>query len=228
MNSMFGKRSHAKEKIINTLLKGEKPLTQISEKIGISKQTTLNHLNELEERGIIKSYSKKKKKSNIKVKIYKIQSFSTLFSIKSTERGGYAINFQANTELDTDFPLLNQIPQEKYREDIKKYLKNIKELKHPLTITIFGSVARGKATWKSDIDAALFSDKWTKEEKDKVLDEVSKVNTQGKVEASLNPHFKKYSEKDKITKEIYKGGLLIHTTREDEELWEKMKEYQTI
>lgn len=228
METVFGKRSRAKENILNSLLKGEKTLSRLSKEIGVSKQTTLSHLNELEEKGMVKSRSRKKEESGIRIKTYKIQSFSTLISIKATETGGYAVSFQSDAYLNPKFPLLNQVPQLEYREDMEKYLEGIKKIEKPITVTLFGSVARGQATWKSDIDAAIFSNEWTKEEKDDFLDKISEVNTKGEVRTSLNPHFKKYKSKDKITERIYEEGLIIHTNKKGDQLWKKMKKYRSI
>lgn len=226
MIGLFGKRSQTKEKIINNLLEGEKSLKELSKEIGISKPGLIKHLDELEKVGILESFAKKKKESNIRIKVYKLKNFSLLVSIN---KEGYVVDFESTSSIDFQFPLVNQIPQKSYRKEISKYLKSISNLKRPLTIVVFGSVAKGEATWKSDIDVVLFSDSWNKE-KEEILNKISDIGMKKDVKTSMNPHFKKYTEIEKsgIMKEVKKNGMIVYTSREDEILWKKLKIYQSI
>ncbi len=216
-------RSETKRKIINNLLEGEKTLKQLSENLELSKQTILDHLNKMEEKNLIETYMEKQ--NNTRIKKAEIKEFSAIISINKS----HAIQYTADSEINFKYPLVNQIPQKNLREQTLEYLKEISSMQKPLTIVIFGSVARGEANWKSDIDIALFTDKWTN--KEEIRDKISQVNIEKQMETSMNPNFKNYKDikgKDELIKEIKKDGIIIYTTREEEKLWEEMKKYQNI
>ncbi|PTD94088.1 hypothetical protein C9439_04405 [archaeon SCG-AAA382B04] len=220
-------RSQTKKKIINQLLKEEKTLTELHKQIEISKQALLKHLNKMEKKDIIKSKEFKSKKA--REKKYKLNNFSALISIN---KNGFATKYTSNSPINPKFPLINQIPQKKYREPIKHIIKKTNYPKKPITIIIFGSVAHGDATWKSDIDIAYLSKKWKKDEKNKIIQNLSEININQDIEAQINPTFLTYQElqnnAETLHKEIKKDGILVFSSREKENLWNKLKRYKSL
>lgn len=224
MTFLESERSETKKKIVNQLLDGEKSLNELSQEIGVSKQALLKHLDEMEEKGIVRSKLEKGEVGNVKK--YEIGSYSKVISI---DKKGFVVKYESDSPLDFHFPLTNQIPQQKYRQEASTYLKKIVPMKEDLTVIIFGSVARGEATWKSDIDIALFSKDWSKREKKEIMDKISDVAMTGKVETSLNPHFKTYKDlggEGDLIKEIKRDGLILYTT--NQKVWKIMKNYKSI
>ncbi|MFW6025449.1 MAG: winged helix-turn-helix transcriptional regulator [Candidatus Woesearchaeota archaeon] len=219
-------RTDTKKRIINELLKGEKSLGELSEKINLSKQAIIKHVKKLEEKNMIKG--EMKKKGNLNVKTYTIGNYSSLVSINEE---GIAINYETNSPINFTFPLLNQIPQKDLRDQMSIYLKNIVNINKNFTIVVFGSVSRGEASWKSDIDVLFLSDKWSKKIKDKIIDNISDTGMDEKINNNLNPIFKTTDEIDDNSlfyEEIREDGMIIYNNRDDLNLWKKMKRYRSI
>ncbi len=226
MIGLFGEgRSETKKKIINELLSGRRSLKELSEKIGVSKQALLKHLDKMEGRGIVKSQSVPGERG--KIKKYGLGNYSAMISI---DERGFVVHFEVDSPLDSQFPLVNQISQEKYKEEVLSYLEKLPLEKDNLNVILFGSVARGEATWKSDIDVAFVSSNWSEENKLSIKDEISEVSMQKEVESSMNPHFVTFEELNEgggITDEIKKDGIIIYDSGSDE-IWEKMERYRSI
>ncbi|MFP4046022.1 MAG: nucleotidyltransferase domain-containing protein [Candidatus Aenigmatarchaeota archaeon] len=221
-----GSRSGTKKKIVNQLLEGKKSLGELSERIGISKQALHKHLKPMKKEGIVEERSVKNEGG--KIKKYRIGNYSEVLSI---DRRGFALEYEAKSPVNFRFPLLNQIPQEEYRTQVLSYLKKIVQEEKRVTVIVFGSVARGEATWKSDIDALLLSDRWNEEEKERIKDKISDVAMDESVDCSFNPHFKTRKEMDKeekIVQEIKKDGLIVYTNESDVKIWKEMKGYKNI
>jgi predicted nucleotidyltransferase/DNA-binding CsgD family transcriptional regulator len=215
------------KQIIAQLLKGEKSLTELSNIIGISKPTILKYLNNLEEIGIISS------KIIItaigREKRYSISAFSQVMNLDPTKG---LITFSINEPLNFDFPLVGQIPQQKFRNSVKINLEQILEKsKSKLSLIVYGSIARGEATAKSDLDLlVLCSNKWNNKSKNMLMDALyeSVLSTQIQVKPlfkNLNEFIKK---DDTITKQIKKEGIIIHDSLGSEKLWKTMQRYWNI
>lgn len=223
----LSKRSEAPRKILSEIIEGEKTLSELSKAVEISKQAALKHLQALEEEGIITS--NKKKQGGKQVRIFSLENYTSLTFADSS---GYVVNFTADTSLDPRFPLAGQIPQKKFRRETIDYLEAVSNLEiQPLSILVFGSVARGEATWKSDIDAAFLTTEWTENSKNSVYERLSSVTLESEAERSLNPHFKTYEtleSDDRVSEEIRSHGLLIYTTEKRDPTWKILKKYRSI
>jgi len=216
-------RSKTKKKIVYRLLGGEKTLKELSSYIGISKQALLKHLDKMQKKGIVVGVKEKGNKGNVKK--YRIGGYSAVVSV---DEEGFVVEYECGSPIDFRFPLVNQIPQIKYRREVLKYLEGILSLGKKLAIVVFGSVARGEASWKSDIDVVFFSGKWIKKEEEEILDKITETSLRKDIEVSMNPHFKTYRDLEKkggLEEEIKKDGVIIYTNQKKEKLWTKMKKY---
>lgn len=225
---MLSKRSETPGKILHELAKGERTLAELSAAAGISKQGVLKHLNSLEDEGMVKSRLEKRDRG--RVKIFSLSDFTELTSIS---RKGFIISFKSDSYLDPRYPLAGQILQAEFRKQVKKYLEAIEATgTHPLSVVIFGSVARGEATWKSDIDALFLTENWTEKKKEEFLDALSDATVrEEEVERSLNPNFRDYSELDSqesFMEEVLSDGMLVYTTEEVDPTWKHLKRYRSI
>lgn len=224
----FSKRSTTPKQIINALLQGEKSLTDLSKEIDISKQALLKHLNQLEERGFIQS---KKSPKDAVQKSYSIISNTVLLSINEN---GYAISCSSNGFLDERYPLLIQITQAEFRNEIRRYLVAIEKSNCNPAVIVYGSVARGKAGKESDIDLSLVKPSWKKEETEELMDTLSDLTVEEDLPHSLSLTFQTYEELESpdhdIQREIVENGTLIYNKnpKQSVNLWQTLKRYKNI
>ena len=213
--------------ILNLLFEGEKTLPEITEYLGISKPATIKYLNEMENNGLISS----KMITTLvgRIKTFQIHTFSFVFSIDPIKGG---IIYQNNDPIFLDNPLIGQIQQDDFRVKVRIYMNLIKKVqKMDLTIILYGSIARGEGTSKSDIDLLLLSKKeWKKKEKNIVMDALHEgaIKTQIQVKPlfwTLNDFL---SKRDNLTKSIKNEGMILKDSIEDENLWKTMKRYWNI
>jgi predicted nucleotidyltransferase len=224
LNMLFSEKAR---EIINLLLEGEKSLPEITDHLGISKPATLKYLDEMERMNIIHSDMITTKVGRIR--IFKIQAFSFLFSI-DPRRGG--IIFQNNGPIYLDNPLTGQVAQDEFRPAVQIYMKNIIEkLNVDFAAVLYGSIARGEGTSKSDIDILLLSKKqWNNKEKDIIMDALH----EGAIETQIQvkPLFwtlKSFLQKgDNLTKRIKNEAMILYDGLEDERLWKTLKRYWNI
>jgi predicted nucleotidyltransferase len=224
LNILYSKK--AKE-ILNLLLEGEKSLAEITDHLGISKPATIKYLDEMERMNMIQSKMITTKVG--RMKIFRIRAYSFLFSMDPI-RG--AIIYQNNSPLYLDNPLIGQIAQDEFRSAVKIYMKNInKRLKMDFAAVLYGSIARGEGTSKSDIDILLLTKKkWNKNEKDKIMDALHEgaIETQTQVKPLFLTLNNFNQKRDNLTKRIKNEGMILYDGIEDEILWRAMKRYWNI
>ena len=223
-NILFSQK--AKE-ILNLLLEGEKSLPEITEYLGISKPATIKYVNEMENIGLISS----KMITNTigRIKIFHIRPFSFVFSL-DPKKGG--VIYQNSDPLFFDNPLTGQIIQDEFRTKVRIHLNLItKTLKMDFILILYGSIARGEGTSKSDIDLLLLSKKeWKKREKNIIMDALYEgaIKTQIQVKPLLWTLKDFLQKNDNLTKSIKNEGMILTDSIEDENLWKAMKRYWNI
>ncbi len=185
--NIFGK---GKEKILECFYKNRNKeiyFSEILRQTGLTPNTTLKHLKNLQETGLILSIKK------IGNTFYKINSNNPqIYSIFSF----------------FDYKKLNALPSERKRA-IVKFLKEIKI--KPLICLIFGSTSKGTFSKKSDIDILLVYDK--KEVQNKKLKEDIEAITGVKLQTLVIDldYFKEQvlRQKDKVISHAIKTGFII-------------------
>ena len=215
------------KEILNLLIEGEKSLPKITDHLGISKPATIKYLNEMENIGLICSEMSTTKVG--RMKMFKIRAYSFLFSI-DPKRGG--IIYQNNEPLYLDNPLVGQVEQDEFRAAMKIYMKTIIEkMKIDFVAVLYGSIARGEGTSKSDIDLLLLSQKeWKGKEKNIIMNALHEgaIETQIQVKPLFWTVKDFLQKRDNLTKRIKNEGMILYDTIEDEKLWKAMKRYWNI
>ena len=197
------------KKIIEILIQNDKTLSEISAVIGISKPATSKHLKKLEEQNIIKgAYERNSVGRTIK---YSLQQFQIVFSIDPINKS--IIGFKANEPIDSNNLYLGYIQQKEFRNEVKNYLKEIKNVDFENYIVIlYGSVAQGVAHRKSDIDLLFLKESWSKKEEDQILEKIAIISN--KCNHLVKPLFKnvkEFEEMDKtLQKQIKENGIIIY------------------
>jgi len=154
------------KRIIELLLTADKTLPELATALGRSKPGTSKYLKKLEELHIVTgAYERNFNGRTIR---YHLQPFHMVISIDPQSKT--AFTFTADDALDTEFLSLGFIPQKEFREEVKDHLKELQKTDiQRLTVVLYGSVAQGIATRKSDIDLLLIKEGWTKNEQNSIL-----------------------------------------------------------
>lgn len=215
------------KEILDFLLEDEKTLSEISNHLGISKPATIKYLNEMEMMGLISSEMNSTKIG--REKRFQVRPYSFVFSINPNT--GWII-FQNNNPIYLENPLVGQIKQDKFRDAVKTYMSRIVEkLKIDFAAVLYGSIARGEGTSKSDIDLLLLSkNDWKKKEKYTIMNALHEgsIETQIQVKSLFWTTKDFQQKKDNLTKRIKKEGLILYTSLGDENLWKTMRRYWNI
>ena len=207
------------KQIIEILLQKDITLSEIAAEIGISKPTTSMYLKKLEESGIVKGTYEKNHVGRI-IR-YSLQPFHMIFSIDPDAKR--IIDFISDTHLDEDFVLLGNIPQKEFRLEVKEYLnKIITTSLEKYLIILYGSVAQGTGTRKSDFDFLFLKNHWSKKEKDEILNLIASASN--KCNHLAKPLFKnleEFEEMDKtLKKQIKENGVILY---EKGKQWDRIK-----
>jgi predicted nucleotidyltransferase len=152
--------------IIELLLTSDKTLPELAAALGRSKPGTSKYLKRLDELHIVKgTYERNVDGRTIR---YHLQPFHMVLSIDPPSKT--AFSFSADDAIDTEFLSLGFIPQKEFRDEVKHYLKELRKTDiRRLTVVLYGSVAQGVASRKSDIDLLLIKEGWTKNEQNSIL-----------------------------------------------------------
>jgi len=216
------------KQIIELLLQKDITLSEIAAEIRISKPTTSMYLKKLEEFGIIKGNYEKNHFGRI-IR-YSLQPFHIIFSIDPNTKK--TVNFIADTHLDEGFVQLGAIFQKEFRLEVKEYLRAIitSSLEEYLII-LYGSVAQGVGTRKSDIDLLFLKTNWLKKEKNGILNLIASVSNKCNHQAKpLFKTVKEFEEMDKtLQKQIKEHGItLIDKGKQWDKIKNQLKRYKII
>lgn len=220
--------SDYERKILNLIANGKTTLTEISREIGLSKPATSKYLKKLEEQGIMKgSYERSKEGRIVR---YRLQGFHVLFSINPEE--GTIIYIRANEPFDRNFPFLGFIPQKNFRREVREYLSEVVKANFDRwMIILYGSVAKGSAHRKSDIDLLFLKEGWSKEERERVLRLLAGVSE--RCGHRVDPSFVTSEEfnqmNESLKKEIKEWGIILYEKGEGwNRIKREMKRYRNI
>ena len=213
--------SERNKKIIELLTKNDRTLTEITNALGISKSGTLKHLNKLSEAELIKKNIRTTEDG--RESYYTLNNYTFFFSINPNTDS--IIEFKTVQPFKLKNLLLGQVPQEEFKTDLKELFNTLKN--PPFTI-LYGSTAKGEATWKSDIDLLFLKDSW--ENKESILNTISDVNM--KVKHQIKPEFRtfsKFKQNTKLMNEIKDSGKIIYGELDEHpEIWKMMKRYRNF
>ena len=209
------------------LLKGERSLTDISRALKVSKPSAIKYMAGLEELGLISS------RFNItetgREKIFQINEYSMVLSL-DPDKG--MITYTAEEAVDLQRPLVGQIEQKMFRDAVRTYVNEmVSSLKIKFTLIIFGSVARGEATSKSDIDILVMSEGvLSKKNRNTVMEALHKGSIATNIQ--VKPVFLDYNgfleSKGRFEMRIKNDGLIVYDLLDSDKVWKQMKRYWNI
>jgi len=223
--------SPASQRIITALLRGRRSLTELAVELKLAKTTLQQkHLRPLEELDVVGKQLVKNERG--REAFYELQRFALHVSLDPDSASGLVIATDKNFA-PTDL-LLEQLENGEFKEDLKRLLQAVSQMaenERPLYIIIFGSVARGEGTWKSDIDILLLHRVWEKKTRDLLVEIIAEATMQTRHQ--IKPHFQTLLEFEGgdslLCDEIEQSGIIIYGSRFGRpSLWKKMKRYASI
>ena len=207
---------------------------------GRKKPTLLKHLGVLEEEGVVSKETVTTRTG--RQARYRLQPH-TLF-LRFDPEAGAVLEFEAAEAVDLRFLLTGQVPQAEFRRDVTTYFRALARTcgdwpRQPWVI-LFGSVARGEATWKSDIDALVLLEtegrpKRGRGRPSRAEASLRKAFAEAAQEAAhlLKPHFAAFeaflAEDSGVLRAAKEEGMLVWgETAGGGEVWRQLKRYRTI
>jgi len=214
-------------RILNHLAEGPRTLSQLEKALGVSKPMASKALSKLEKDGLISSQVRRTRSG--REKVYRLKPFSLVLSFD--EDGHGILSFRSDGPLSLRDPLLGQVRQKEYRDALRLYVEVVADRlkKRDYALVLFGSVARGEGTRKSDLDLAFISDSWDNEEKEEVRDLLAGVVHAAVVQSK--PVFVALDALKKgegIAKAIQAEGMVLLVRGPGAELWRMLKRYKNI
>lgn len=150
----------APRRILRALLDGASTLTEIAEATRMAKPSLSPHLKDLTALGVLE-HERTPTPTGWEAR-YRLRDFSLHLSVDAEARS--VVSWATDGRWDPALPLLAQVPQPDIRKEIGEFLRAFEQRVErddeppAAAIVLYGSAARGEATWKSDIDLVVISD----------------------------------------------------------------------
>ena len=227
--------------ILQALLPEPKTLSELESLTEKRKPTLLKHLRFLEDSGIVR-------KEVVTTEVgretrYSLRPYTLLVHI-DPKKGAF-LKFETPDDVDLSFPLAEQVPQAEFRGDVKTYLRSFARAcqgwRRKPSVVLFGSVARGEGTWKSDIDALVIlpSEGGARKGRTRPPRRAEETLRKGLAKAAdkakhlLKPHFVGVEEflagDEGVLREAKAEGILVWgELTVGREIWRQLKRYRTI
>ncbi|MEE9237423.1 MAG: nucleotidyltransferase domain-containing protein [Thermoplasmata archaeon] len=227
--------------ILQALLVEAKTLSELGSVTAKSKPTLLKHLRFLDESGLVTKTVQVTKTG--RETSYSINPYTLFLHIDPRKKA--FITFETPDDIELPLLLAEQVPQKEFRSDVKIYLLGVADECrdwHPQpTVIVFGSVARGEATWKSDIDVLFvlrdkMSDKAGRALTYLIAEDVLRgrlAEATSEAEHLMRPHFtgiEEFIKEDKgIMREAKSEGILIFgDLNAGWDIWQQLERYRSI
>lgn len=214
--------------IIDLLLAGEMSLTELSRAMDMSKPSLQqNYLGEMERAGIVR---KRMERNDVgREARYSLRRFSLFVCIDPAD--GKVVSLSTETGYSLPSLLVEQVQGDGFGKEVRMIVEGLSSLdssQRPDYVILFGSVARGEGTWKSDIDVALLRSRWTNEAKACNIDALSEMTDRS--DHRVKPCFftlDEYgSDNNPMIGEIKEDGMVVYGEIFGEDgIWKGMKRY---
>ena len=217
------------QRILNALLPGPRSLTELAAALALTKPAVQRPLKELERLGVVQR--EYRPRQGTREVVYRAQGCSLRLDILP---GGLALAWGTAGAADLEFPLAGQVADPGHRADVLAVLRHVRRAApdawDELFIVLFGSVARGEATRKSDIDLMVVLPRKDRGLQDRLADAVAA--TQREAEHALQPFFTTraafLAAEKKMEVVAAREGMVVHGTTSGHALWSMMTRYRTI
>lgn len=217
------------QRILSALLAGPRSLTDLAHDLGVTKPAVQRPLKEMERLGVVaRAYRPREGTRDV---VYALVGCNLRLDILPA---GIALAWATPGPGDAEFPLAGQVPEPAHRADVLKMLRHLKtalpQAWDDLFLVLFGSMARGDATRKSDIDVMVVLPRKEKGLQERVSGAIAEC--QMEVEHAIQPFFTTKASflaaEKRMDAVAAKEGMVIHGASSERELWSRMTRYRTI
>ena len=217
-------------RILNAMLSGATSLTEIADATRMTKSALVPHLKALASLGVVRG--ERVGTPTGAVARYQLQDASLHISIDASRHA--VISWAGRGAWPADVPLVSQIPQPDVREEVAIFLRALREAmgraSDALVIVLYGSAARGEATWKSDIDLLILLDERDPGTEQSVHDAI--FAAQMRSQHAFSPTFLDRAEwlvsKKRIVAEAREEGMVVWAPRGENAPWSTLTRYKAI
>jgi len=217
----------AVRRIIDAMLGGATTLTAIAEATGHSKPALVPQLKALAELGVV--HGERIPTSTGSEAHYRLRDVSLHLSIDAARSA--AVAWATPGRWDAELSLLAQVPQPEVREEVRRLLLALRDagqLPRDAVLILFGSAARGEATWKSDIDILVLVEALDPR-RERAFDEAAfeaQIGTQHAFSPTFVTRDEWTSNRKRIVQEARAEGIILWGG--EEAPWSSMKRYGAI
>lgn len=215
-------------KVIEAMLAGASTLTEISTATRMSKPALVPHLKKLVALGALRS--ERVPVAGAVEARYHLNDFSLHLSLRGADKT--AIAWATNAAWSPDAPLVAQVPQSVVREEVAGFLRTLNELGPEVAancvVILFGSGARGEATWKSDVDLIVVTDVAGARKAIEIASAQASIGTQHAIVPTVSTSKDFVAKRKRIFEEAAREGMIVWAPRGDLAPWPKMDRYRTI
>lgn len=218
---------------MEALLVRKKSLTEIATELGLSKPGLLRHLRALREIGVVEQEVVRSREG--RETYYSLRAGSLHLELRPDASS--IISWVSAGPVDNRFPLASQIEDEEFRKDVLAVLGGLHGgLMHldawdDFAIVLFGSGARGEATWKSDIDLLFVAYEGDARGAKETLGLTLSV-IQEETRHRVQPHFTTIDAlldgRKTVDKEAIREGMILHAPSREVSIWRAMTRYKRI
>lgn len=215
-------------RILEAMLGGASSLTEIAGSTRMGKSALVPHLKDLVAIGVLRS--ERVPVAGAVEARYHLRDCSLHLSIHASDR--VAISWAADADWSPDAPLLAQIPQGEVRQEVQAFLDALSRADAMITqscvVILFGSGARGEATWKSDVDVLVLVDGSRARE---VVDQAAaaaSIGTQHAIVPTVCAPEDFAARRKRILSEARREGMIVWAPKGVSAPWREMERYKAI
>lgn len=220
----------APKRILEAMLAGATSLTEIAKRTRMSKPALVPHLKALVALGLVEH--QRLPTSTGSEARYTLRDASLHISVRAADRA--VLSWATVGPWDPALPLLAQIPQADVRAEVAAFLHALRrgagKRGDDLVILLFGSGARGEATWKSDLDLLVLVPKV--EPALQAAVDAAAFEAETASQHTVRPTLVARADFDAGSKRIYeeaaKEGLIVWAPRGENAPWSTMQRYKAI
>lgn len=209
------------------MLSGATTLTAIAEATGQSKPALVPQLKALAELGVV--HGERVPTPTGSEAHYRLRDVSLHLSLDAAR--SVAVAWASPGRWEAETPLLAQVPQPEVRAEVRRLvlgLRDAGQLQRDVVLILFGSSARGEATWKSDIDLLVLIDA-REAPRERAFEEAA-FEAQIGMQHAFSPTFVTREEwtsnQKRLVQEARNEGIIIWGG--EQAPWSSMKRYGAI